>query len=97
MFDNKQGNKVNEAKGQNQLNDLDRNKSLLEEAHCSLEHKYDIFPLITKNSDVFATSDLELGQTDTVTMKIETGDVLPLKKTLFYSFDKQTSCRKSCR
>ena len=38
------------------------------------EHKEMIEQLIESNADIFASSDLELGRTETVKMKIDAGD-----------------------
>ena len=43
------------------------------------EYRSDIEQMIKNNTDLFATSDAELGCTDTVKMKIDTGDTKPIK------------------
>jgi hypothetical protein len=43
------------------------------------EFKGDIENLILQNQDLFASKDSELGHTDTVRMKIDTGDTSPIK------------------
>jgi transposase InsO family protein len=42
-------------------------------------HREDIWEIIKKNKDLFAKTDSELGQSDTVKMKIDTGDQNPIK------------------
>ena len=44
-----------------------------------LEHKSGIIKLLDKNADLFAKTDADLGHTDTVRMKIDTGSNLPIK------------------
>jgi hypothetical protein len=50
-------------------------------ANIQVPEKYqkDIWQIIQKNKDLFAKTDSELGQTDTVKMKIDTGDHKPIK------------------
>ena len=43
------------------------------------DHKESITKLICQNSDMFAANDADLGHTDTVKMKIDTGDHPPIK------------------
>ncbi|KAL5006703.1 hypothetical protein ScPMuIL_015509, partial [Solemya velum] len=43
------------------------------------EHRKQVLGVIRKNKDLFAKKDTELGQTSTVTMKIDTGDHPPIK------------------
>ena len=43
------------------------------------EHSDEVTALIFKNADIFAASDADLGHTDTVKMKIDTGDHPPIK------------------
>ena len=43
------------------------------------EHSDEITALIFKNADIFAASDANLGHTETVKMKIDTGDHPPIK------------------
>ena len=47
---------------------------VLKNLHVSKEYKDKIEPLIVRNSDLFASKDTELGHTDTVKMKIDTGN-----------------------
>ena len=42
-------------------------------------HRLDITNLIRKNQDIFATSDKDLGCTDTVEMTIDTGSHRPIR------------------
>lgn len=42
-------------------------------------------PLIQENSDLFAQNDMDLGQTDSVTMKIDTGDAAPIKAKSYFT------------
>ncbi|CAC5399405.1 unnamed protein product [Mytilus coruscus] len=49
------------------------------EINVPREHKSIIEKLISKNKDIFATKDSELGHTDTVKMEIETGNHPPIK------------------
>jgi transposase InsO family protein len=50
-------------------------------ANIQVPEKYraDIWKIIKKNKDLLAKTDSELGQTDTVKMKIDTGDNRPIK------------------
>ena len=43
------------------------------------EHKQDITTLVEQNKDIFALKDSELGRTNTIKMKIDTGDNPPIK------------------
>ena len=43
------------------------------------EHRQVIMNLITCNRDLFATKDTDLGKTDTIKMKIDTGNHPPIK------------------
>ena len=43
------------------------------------EHKNEVIDLITKNVDLFANTDVQLSHTDTVRMKIDTGEHPPIK------------------
>ncbi|XP_041364210.1 uncharacterized protein LOC121379631 [Gigantopelta aegis] len=49
------------------------------ELNVSPEHKTVIEQLVEENLDIFASSDLELGRTETVSMKIDTGDHPPIR------------------
>ena len=51
----------------------------LKDLHVSEEFRDKIEPLIVRNSDLFASKDTELGHTDTVKMKIDTGNANPIK------------------
>ena len=52
------------------------------EINAPEEYKELIENLIIKNINLFANKDSDLGQTDTITMKIDTGDHPPIKQTL---------------
>lgn len=49
------------------------------EVNVPLDHKSTMVGLLKKHQDLFAAKDSELGHTDTVLMKIDTGDNLPIK------------------
>jgi hypothetical protein len=49
------------------------------------DHEHVIKSLIQKNSDIFAASDLELGQTNTITMQIDTGGSEPIKLNPYFT------------
>ena len=51
----------------------------LNEIICNPEFKGEIVELLSKNEDIFATSDADLGKTDLVQMKVETVDNPPIK------------------
>lgn len=51
----------------------------LQDLNVPDEHRPDIEKLIKENHDLFANKDSELGQTDTVKMKIDTGNTQPIK------------------
>ena len=50
-------------------------------SHIPYTQRQKIQDLLDKNSDLFAKSDLDTGRTDLVTMKIDTKDHPPIKKT----------------
>ena len=52
----------------------------LKDLHISEELRDKIEPLIIRNSDLFASKDTEPGHTDTVKMKIDTGNANPIKQ-----------------
>ena len=52
----------------------------LSEVKVDSEFKDEVMALLMKNRDVFASKDKNLGMTDTVQMKIDTGDHEPIKK-----------------
>ncbi|CAG2218766.1 Transposon Ty3-G Gag-Pol polyprotein,Transposon Ty3-I Gag-Pol polyprotein [Mytilus edulis] len=64
------------------LNEI-KNKEIQLENDCEidapLEYKSIIEKLISKNKDIFAAKDSELGHTDTVKMEIETGNHPPIR------------------
>ena len=51
----------------------------LNELDVSSEYRPQIEKLVKKNCDLFASNDSELGHTDVVKMKIDTGDAKPIK------------------
>ena len=51
----------------------------LKDLHVADKYRDNIEPLILRNSDLFASKDTELGHTDTVRMKIDTGSADPIK------------------
>ena len=51
----------------------------LKDLHVADKYRGNIEPLILRNSDLFASKDTELGHTDTVRMKIDTGSADPIK------------------
>ena len=51
----------------------------LKDLHVADKYRDNIEPLILRNSDLFACKDTELGHTDTVRMKIDTGSADPIK------------------
>ena len=51
----------------------------LNEIICNPEFKGEIIELLSKNEDIFAISDADLGKTDLVQMKVDTGDNPPIK------------------
>ena len=51
----------------------------LKNLYVSEEFRDKIEPLIVRNSDLFASKDTELGNTDTVKIKIDTGNAIPIK------------------
>ena len=51
----------------------------LKEIQVPLQHRRNITTLIQQNKDLFAKKDTDLGHTDTVKMRIDTGDHRPLK------------------
>ena len=55
----------------------------MKDLHVSEEFRDEIEPLIVRNSDLFASKDTELGHTDTVEMKIDTGNANPIKLGLY--------------
>ena len=44
------------------------------------EHKSKVIKLLQRNADIFASNDLELGHTDIIKMKIDTGNASPIKQ-----------------
>ncbi|CAG2189918.1 unnamed protein product [Mytilus edulis] len=65
---------VNQSQGTSGLKKLDES-----EISVPQEFKKDILRMIRDNEDVFATSDKDLGCTDTVQMTIDTGDHPPIR------------------
>ncbi|CAC5416202.1 unnamed protein product [Mytilus coruscus] len=65
---------VNQSQGTSGLEKLDES-----EISVPQEFKKDILRMIRDNEDIFATSDKDLGCTDTVQMTIDTGDHPPIK------------------
>ena len=51
----------------------------MKDLHVADKYRDNIEPLILKNSDLFASKDTELGHTDTVRIKIDTGSADPIK------------------
>ena len=51
----------------------------LNELVCNQQFKGEIVDLLLKNEDIFAASDADLGKTDLVQMKVDTGDHPPIK------------------
>ena len=64
---------------QNKQNKYQNNKIDLTDLDVSEKYRPHIENLIVKNQDLFASKDSELGYTDTVKMKIDTGDHKPIK------------------
>lgn len=71
-----------------QVNSLKRISEAVEEVEDNLdvddtivplEHRSLVQKLVRENSDLFANKDSELGHTDTVKMKLDTGDHAPIK------------------
>jgi hypothetical protein len=54
-------------------------ENLKTELQVSPEHRQMIEKLVMRNKDLFAKSDADLGHTDTIKMKIDTGDHSPIK------------------
>ena len=44
------------------------------------EHKSTVIKLLQRNADIFASNDAELGHTDIIKMKIDTGNASPIKQ-----------------
>ncbi|CAC5422638.1 unnamed protein product [Mytilus coruscus] len=65
---------VNQSQGTSGLEKLDES-----EISVPQEFKKDILRMIRDNEDIFATSDKDLGCTDTVQMTIDTGDHPPIR------------------
>ena len=61
-------------KGQKFVSTMD-----LKDLHVADKYRDNIEPLILRNSDLFASKDTELGHTDTIRMKIDTGIADPIK------------------
>jgi hypothetical protein len=61
----------------------DKNKEKVENLNTELlvspEHRQMIEKLVMRNQDIFTKSDADLGHTDTIKMKIDTGDHPPIK------------------
>ena len=55
------------------------NKIDLKDLHVPEKYRNRIEKLVLKNKNLFASKDSELGHTDTVKMKIDTGDTKPIK------------------
>ena len=53
----------------------------LENPKVPKEYKTKVVEILKRNADVIAKNDFDLGQTDTVRMKIDTGDAMPVKLT----------------
>ena len=64
---------INEVKSKDTLGDI------TDELDVSDEHRSLIERIVLKNKDLFAKTDAELGHTNTVKMKIDTGDKSPIK------------------
>ena len=54
-------------------------RMVLKDLHVADKYRDNIEPLILRNSDLFASKDTELGHTDTVRMKIDTGSADQIK------------------
>lgn len=58
---------------------LEGDKQSLDLTSIPEEHREQLEKLLEKNSDLFAATDLELGRTEAITMKIDTGDHPPIR------------------
>jgi len=56
-----------------------QDKEDFKEIDVPIEQHTDIVRLLKRNSDLFAKKDADLGHTDTVKMKIDTGNHRPIK------------------
>jgi hypothetical protein len=63
----------------NNLTTTEERTEVEEEIIVPEEHREEVTQLIRENPDLFASSDLDLSQTDTVKMKVDTGDSAPIK------------------
>ena len=49
------------------------------------EHKSKVIKLLQRNADIFASNDAELGHTDIIKMKIDTGNASPIKQKPYHT------------
>ena len=65
---------INKEKHRPETSELDLSSVKVPE-----DHRKEVINLIQRNKDIFAKNDFDLGQTDTVKMKIDTGDHPPIR------------------
>jgi hypothetical protein len=73
---------VNEITTLDDMQEEDENQVISEDfkdIQVPVEHKKALWQIIRENQDLFAKTDSELGQSDTVKMRIDTGDHRPIK------------------
>ena len=70
---------VEEVKQEQSTSEKKKVETVINEDGVPEEYVNRLKDLIEKNSDLFASSDLDLGKTDTVKMTIDTGDHPPIK------------------
>ena len=64
---------------QKEISEIQTTQDTKEEIDVPRRFEHSIKRLVSKNNDLFAKKDSDLGVTDTVKMKIETGDHHPIK------------------
>jgi hypothetical protein len=73
-------NEHNVVELKNSINNVTNIKQdILTDVNAPAEHKDEIKELIKKNKDLFFSKDFELGHTDILKIKIDTGQHLPIK------------------